>query len=142
MNKFKKAATTFFAMASIAAASLATATPAAAAVPKLSSTIKLCSSFPHNGYGGTVYKSDRASKCAQVYTDITLNVRRGPGSGYAYAGYTLRAGQVYEFDCWAYGEWVDGDNIWLKVYTASGTSWVTDRYVYTGPNVTSIIGRC
>lgn len=137
---WKKSAAALMLGAALSAA--AAAAPAQAAVPKLSSTIKLCSSFPHNGYGGAVSYSDRASKCAQVYTDTTLNVRTGPGSGYSYAGYTLRAGQVYEFDCWTYGESVDGDNIWLKVYTAGGSRWVTDRYVYTGPNVTSVIGRC
>lgn len=69
-------------------------------------------------------------------------MRRSPGSGYAYAGATLTTGRVYELDFWAYGEWVDGDNIWLRIFTNFGPKWVTDRYVYTGPNVTTTIRRC
>lgn len=125
-----------------AAASLTmVAVPAQAAVPQLSSVIKNCSQFPHNGFGGQLYYSDRASKCAQVYTWTNVNKRSGPGTGYAYTG-TLSAGGVYEFDCWTTGSYVDGDNIWLRVYAAGTMSYVSDRYIYTGPNVTTILGHC
>lgn len=118
------------------------AAPANAGGTKLSSNIQNCRQFPHNGYGGQVSYSDGRAKCAQVYTDVTLSVRTGPGAGYSYAGYSLTSGRVYEFDCWTTGSSVDGDNIWLKLYTAGGTRYVSDRYVYTGPNVTSILGHC
>lgn len=119
-----------------------TATPAVAGGTVIFSDITLCSQFPHDGYGGKVYYSDRGSKCAQVYTDTDLNVRTGPGTSYSYAGYSLTSGKVYEFDCWTTGTYVDGDNIWLKVYTAGGARYVTDRYVYTGSNVTTRLRHC
>ncbi|MDR6438810.1 hypothetical protein J2790_003977 [Paenarthrobacter nicotinovorans] len=119
------------------------APPANAAVAKLSSTIKYCTQFPHNGYGGAVSFSDYRAKCAQVYTNYNLNVRRGPGTGYALTGRMLSSGLVQEFDCWTTGTWVDGDNIWLKLYPGSlGAQYVSDRYVYTGPNVTTILPHC
>lgn len=118
------------------------AAPANAAGTKLSSNIKYCSQFPHNGWGGQLYYSDGRSKCAQVYTNYNLNVRKGPGTGYAYAGWMLSSGKVYEFDCWTTGTWVDGDNIWLKLYSNSGPSYVSDRYVYTGPSVTTFLPHC
>ncbi|WP_156891559.1 hypothetical protein [Agromyces subbeticus] len=118
------------------------AAPAQAVVPVLSSNIQLCRYFPHDGFGGQLQYSDGGSRCAQVYTNTNLNVRTGPGAGYSYAGYTLTAGKVYEFDCWSTGSYVDGDNIWLKVYTAGGSRWVSDRYVYTGANVTTTLQPC
>lgn len=116
--------------------------PAYAGGIKLSSNIQYCYQFPHDGYGGQLHYSDGRSKCAQVYTTTNLNVRTGPGTGYSYAGYYLTSGKVYEFDCWTYGSWVDGDNIWLKLYAINGARYVSDRYVYTGPNVTTFLARC
>ncbi|MEQ4568301.1 hypothetical protein [Paenarthrobacter sp. CAP02] len=119
------------------------AAPANAAGTKLSSNIQYCRQFPHNGWGGQLYYSDGGSKCAQVYTNNNLNIRRGPGTGYALTGSMLSSGRVYEFDCWTTGTWVDGDNIWLKLYPgAGGAQYVSDRYVYTGPNITSFLPHC
>lgn len=117
------------------------AAPAQAAVPKLSSNIQRCNLFPHNGLGERLSSSDGGAMCAQVYVDVTLNVRRGPGPGFAFV-HQLTAGRVYEFDCWTTGAAVDGDNIWLKLYPISGPEYVSDRYVYTGANVKTLLNRC
>jgi len=120
------------------------ASPASAAGTKLSSNVQLCRQFPHDGLGGQLFYSDGRSKCAQVYTTVaSLNVRNGPGAGWPYAGYALSSGKVYEFECWTGGSVVDGDNTWLRLYTAGGgAKYVADRYVYTGPNVKTILPRC
>ena len=140
-SRFKKLA----AAAAIGAALSLTmvAAPAQADGVKVSSVVKLCTQFAHNGYGGRVSYSDPGAKCAQIYTQYNLNIRTGPGTGYASTGWTAQSGRVYEFDCWTTGTYVDGDNIWLKLYPGGGgNQYVTDRYVYTGPNVTSILPHC
>ena len=125
-----------------AAVSTLAVAPAQAGGVKVSSVIKRCTLFPHNGYGGAVTWSDPAALCAQVYTTInSLTVRTGPSTAYSSDGY-LRGGQVYEFDCWSYGQTIDTNNVWLMLYSPVGRRYVSDRYVYTGPNVKTILGQC
>jgi uncharacterized protein YraI len=125
-----------------AALSTLAVAPAQAGGTKLSSTIKYCRYFPHNGYGGAVSYSDYYAYCAQVYTTISsLTVRTGPSTAYASDG-TLLGGIVTEFDCWVYGQTVDTNNVWLKLYTPAGSRYVSDRYVYTGPNLKTILSHC
>jgi hypothetical protein len=125
-----------------AALSTLAVAPAHAGGVKLSSVIKYCRYFPHNGHGGAVSYSDHYAYCAQVYTTISsLTVRTGPSTAYP-AAYSVIGGLVVEFDCWTYGQTVDTNNVWLKLYTPAGSRYVSDRYVYTGPNLKTILGRC
>src|SRR3954470_4769794 len=125
-----------------AAMSTLAVAPAHAAVPKLSSPIKYCRYFPHNGYGNPVSYSDYYSYCAQVYTTISsLTIRTGAATTFVSHG-SLPGGLVEEFDCWVTGQYVDGNNTWLKLYSAAGAYYVSDRYVYTGPNIRTILGHC
>lgn len=139
MKLFKRA---MVALALGAAASTLVVTPAHAAGTKVSSVVKYCRDFAHDGYGNPVSYSDYNAKCAQVYTTTNLTVRTGPSTAYASHG-SLQAGRVYEFDCWKYGQTVDGNNVWLNLYSAAGGPYyVSDRYVYTGPNVKTILWQC
>jgi hypothetical protein len=139
----KKLKRVMAALAVGAALSTLAVAPAQAGGVKVSSVIKLCRYFAHDGYGREVTYSDPGAKCAQVYTTInSLTIRTGPSTAYASAG-SLLGGTVAEFDCWAYGQTVDTNNVWLKLYyPAGGYRYVSDRYMYTGPNVKTILRQC
>lgn len=123
------------------AGTLAGVAPAHAAVTKLSSTVKYCRNFQHDGSGGRLSYSDHYAYCAQVYTTTNLIVRSGPSTSTSRV-WTLPAGRVTEFDCWTNGQYVNGNRTWLKLYSAWGTQYVSDRYVYSGPNVRTILPQC
>jgi hypothetical protein len=126
-----------------AAATALAVAPAEAAGTKVSSVVKYCRDFAHDGYGGAVSYSDYNAKCAQVYTTISsLTVRSRPSTAGAKLG-SLTGGRVYEFDCWAYGSSVDTNRIWLVLYSAAGgPRFVSDRYMYTGPDVKTKLSHC
>jgi hypothetical protein len=125
-----------------AALSTLAVAPAQAGGVKLSSTIKYCRLFPHNGHGATLHYSDHYAYCAQIYTTInSLTVRSGPSTAYT-AIYSESGGTVLEFDCWTYGQTIDTNNVWLKLYSPFGNRYVSDRYVYTGPNIKTILHQC
>ncbi|GAA1548315.1 hypothetical protein GCM10009827_080750 [Dactylosporangium maewongense] len=76
--------------------------------------------------------SDPRAWCANVKDAPNgLTIRSGPGTGYSPVG-TLRNGQKVEVDCWGYGSSVNGYRIWVRLYSAAGSRWVSDLYLTTG----------
>lgn len=87
------------------------------------------------------FGSDGAAMCAYVQKAPNgLTVRTSP-STQGTPLYTLANGTKVEVDCWTTGSSVNGYNIWAKLYSASGSRYVSDYYLTTG-NIQSYVGHC
>ncbi|MDX2530764.1 SH3 domain-containing protein [Streptomyces europaeiscabiei] len=87
------------------------------------------------------FGSDSRAMCAYVQSAPNgLTVRTGPSSQ-ASPLYTLANGTKVEVDCWTTGSSVNGYNIWAKLYSPSGSRYVSDFYLSTG-HIQSYVNHC
>ncbi|MEV7086785.1 SH3 domain-containing protein [Streptomyces sp. NPDC093085] len=85
--------------------------------------------------------SDPRAWCAYVQKAPNgLKVRVKPSTS-ADIVYTLANGAKVEVDCWTTGTSVNGYNIWARLYSASGTRYVSDYYLTTG-RIQSYVPHC
>jgi uncharacterized protein YraI len=75
-----------------------------------------------------------------------LNIRTGPGAGYALAG-TLNTGVYVEVKCYSTGTTVNGpygaENVWDRITLTdqAASEWIPDALVYTGSN-SAVVPHC
>jgi hypothetical protein len=107
--------------------------------PAAHADIRNCRDFGFEG-------SDDNARCSRI-TGIdpgsSLRVHARPFLGSPTVD-RLRGGDVIEIDCWANGDNVNGDGVWVGIYGGSGATFVPDYYVETGdPSVwTRGFARC
>lgn len=68
-----------------------------------------------------------------------LQVRSGPGTGYAVVGTIPRAETPVRVGCWRRGEPVRGDTVWYRI-TGPREGWVTNYYVRTTRELGAVPG--
>jgi uncharacterized protein YraI len=59
-----------------------------------------------------------------------LQVRSGPGTGFAVVGTIPEAGTPVRIGCWQRGEAVRGDTVWYRILGPQ-EGWVTNYYIRT-----------
>ncbi|MFF8473779.1 SH3 domain-containing protein [Streptomyces sp. NPDC015414] len=80
-----------------------------------------------------VHASAAASDAYTIAPYTAVNLRYGPGSGYAWMS-TLQVGHTYTAYCWVYGETIVDNgyrnNVWIYMYGGTGVGYGYVSAVY------------
>jgi hypothetical protein len=118
-----------------------TAANAAAAAPPASTSVAATHAARHHPPCPTIKRVCNRTVAGQSYGNPSLNIRNGPGTGYAWVGSMpyLTWGTVY---CYGVGTNVNGNDYWDYIDYNGTWGYVSDYFLYTGGNINSQVSAC